>query len=105
IEAIAAGIECAVEEPSDMQIIAGKRNVFDLRIRPDPIETFALLPPKTLRIFYRAAVHRLIPGLIGPRMRCPVRRHRKDLMLRHGFLLEDPALPWRRSRCPWARGS
>jgi hypothetical protein len=56
VDAVGRDVESAVLEPFDRDIGMGEGAVLDARVRPDPVDTFAVLAPKRLGVSDRRFV-------------------------------------------------
>ena len=61
VDAVGAGVERAVLEPADVEVVGLVGDVLDLAIGPDPVDPLAMFGPEPLRVLDRAG----IPGAVG----------------------------------------
>ncbi len=90
VETIGRGIEHAVSEPADAEIVLPERPVAG-HFRPlDPVEPARLFEPEGAGIGQAAAVQLFIAGAIDLRALGPIARYRIDALLGHALSLVHP---------------
>ncbi len=100
IDAIVAGVQRAILEPFDRDIVRVVGGVLDLAERLDPVDALGLLGPEAVRVLDRTRVHLLILGVIGVGPFAPVGRNVIDFFVGH-WLPPVPALTPRATSFGW----
>jgi hypothetical protein len=85
IDAIVGGVDDAVLEPFDRDVMGVVGGVLDPGVGFEPVDALAVLAPEPLRVGDRARVHLVVPGSVDPCALGPSGGHFVDL-LGHRFL-------------------
>ena len=80
IDAIVGGVERAVLEPFDRDVMRVERGVLDLGEGLDPIDALGLFGPEAVRILDRARVHLIVLGVVDQSALLPIGRNVIDLV-------------------------
>jgi hypothetical protein len=83
VQAVHAGVELAVGEPADVEVVRVEAGVLDLRERPRPFQPLRDATPETVGVAHRLGVIALVAGGVDARGGRKVRRHRMQV-LAHG---------------------
>ena len=80
VDAVVGGVERAVLEPLDRDVVRIEGGILDPHRRPVPMDALGMLGPEAIRIGDRARVHFVVLGVIDEGALAPLRRNVVDFL-------------------------